>query len=768
MDTDTTASDGGEDEDQVRLLAESWSEGEQDAIAAEQGLRWHTRTESKAACKQQQHHVNQKKKKKLDTQLPSAPKQSVDWTFMRRLMSILQVVYPNDAHGRRHLLLGPVSLFLVSCLQLWVVSLTGGVFAGFYESITNDDRHQLLKVLFQGVAVTTASALLDALIKFIADIVAWQMRRALSGNLHSKYFDRLSFYHIRPLLDNPDQRITQDVDYLAQSARDILVGMVGSPLVLILYTYLTFTHISWYAPLVIWTYYVAGYVVTKFIMSPVANAVFEQEKLEGDYRFTHAHVRSSAESIAMCRAQELEQLCVDWRLGLVMRNQMRIALWRWLLNGVSGTFSYTAPILNYLLIGIPIVFFGFRPSGSAGNVSGFVAEASFYSIMLASGFSKFFESAHDIAGLAGYTARIGHLQETLDNMGDSLNVSPSNDEDDDPQGDGGDEKDDSDGVDEARDEVGDEELELLASYKRSPDPNGDGDGDGDSDGDGDGDGDGGVVVGMDGRSVSGPHIKLSGVTVFTPRGQPLVRDINLSMECGVNVLVMGPCGIGKSSIIRALNGIWPFKGTIVKPNRLSLIRGAPAPPPFPAVISATQSAPPSLFYLPQEPYVPYGSLLSQVMFPERRFSEAVLRRARQMVIAVGLESLLSREQDEDVYDHFVAVSSTVSSRPTPTSASAPSTHLSWTACLSPGEKQLLVFARLLYHSPDFAVLDEATSCLPEDVEEKLYRLCRERNITILSVGHRASLLAYHQRLLLVAADGTCELKDIVRKEVDVK
>jgi ABC-type uncharacterized transport system fused permease/ATPase subunit len=132
------------------------------------------------------------------------------------------------------------------------------------------------------------------------------------------------------------------------------------------------------------------------------------------------------------------------------------------------------------------------------------------------------------------------------------------------------------------------------------------------------------------------------------------------------------------------------------------------------------SSTPKMFYLPQKPYLFRGNLREQIIYPLASKAEGNIsdENAAALLELVNLSHLL------DVYQL--------------------DQETNWTDVLSPGEQQLLSFARLLFHSPSFAILDEATSSLPEDVESALYTLCNKRNITLLSVGHRKSLKIHHK------------------------
>ena len=211
---------------------------------------------------------------------------------------------------------------------------------------------------------------------------------------------------------------------------------------------------------------------------------------------------------------------------------------------------------------------------------------------------------------------------------------------------------------------------------------------------------GGGVRRADGSAA---HLAVEGVDLYLPDGQPLVANVNLSLQRGDTVLLGGASGMGKSTLLRAIAGIWPFgQGEI---------RGA-------------RDA--RFLFLPQKPYLPIGTLREVVSFPmpAKGADDATLREALEVV---GLPGLAGRLDE--------------------------SRH--WALQLSPGEQQRIAFARALVQKPDWLFLDEATSAVDESTETRLYRLVRERlgDTTVFSIGHRATLRAFHARQLLVQRNG---------------
>jgi len=199
------------------------------------------------------------------------------------------------------------------------------------------------------------------------------------------------------------------------------------------------------------------------------------------------------------------------------------------------------------------------------------------------------------------------------------------------------------------------------------------------------------------HSVASPkrEITLQQLVVKLPNGAPLVAVDHFSLRPGERTLVTGPSGAGKSTLFRAIAGIWPFgDGAIEIPANAALMM------------------------LPQRPYLPIGTLHAAVVYPGEDASFSA-DRIREVLRDVGLPQFTARLEEE--------------------------AH--WNRMLSLGEQQRLGLARALLHAPDYLFLDEATASLDEPSEAALYRLVAEQlpATTIVSIGHRSTLDAFHQR-----------------------
>jgi vitamin B12/bleomycin/antimicrobial peptide transport system ATP-binding/permease protein len=209
-------------------------------------------------------------------------------------------------------------------------------------------------------------------------------------------------------------------------------------------------------------------------------------------------------------------------------------------------------------------------------------------------------------------------------------------------------------------------------------------------------------------------LKLEQLTICTPgRGRVLVKELSFELHAEQSLMIMGPSGSGKSSVLRTIAGLWPGGG------------GSLERPAFN-----------QLMFLPQRPYMVEGSLREQLLYPY----------GNQVISDTDIGKVLADVNLADVFERVDGDLDCV---------------LDWGNVLSLGEQQRIAFARLFLRMPKFAFLDEATSALDEENQRELYQRIRDSGISFISVGHRTTLVEFHDRILELDRSGTWEIHSSV-------
>lgn len=457
----------------------------------------------------------------------------------------------------------------------------------------------------------------------------WMTEEYLARWMRGQVYYRLQV--LRSDTDNPDQRISEDINQFVTLTLTLLVGALKQ-----LTTLGAFAVVLWNlsgaltVPIGSETFTIYGYmfwlsllyagvgsVLVHLVGRKLIRLNFDQQRYEADFRFSMMRVRENSESIAFYRGEMAETQGFKERFANVIKNYWGLMRRTKLLNFYVNGYGQLA-IIFPLIMAAPRYYAGeIALGGLMQTISAFGRVQDALSFFVDS-YSSIAELSAVIQRLSGFTAHIN----------EAAAVPPMIVHEDDAE---------------------------------------------------------------DALCLSDLHVAL-------PHSAELFAVSTLTLSQGSRALVTGESGVGKSTLLRAVAGIWfAGSGTVTMPEGSSRL------------------------FLPQHPYLPLGTLRRALSYP---CTAAVSDTEMARVLAqVGLPHLAPRLSDTD----------------------------DWSRILSLGEQQRLAFARILLIRPDWIFLDEATSALDEPRERALYELLRQELPAsgIISVGHRSTLYALHETELRI-------------------
>uniref|UniRef100_A0A673WP48 ATP-binding cassette, sub-family D (ALD), member 4 n=1 Tax=Salmo trutta TaxID=8032 RepID=A0A673WP48_SALTR len=342
-------------------------------------------------------------------------KPKLDWRFVQRFCSIQRVLFPSWS-SQNVLMLG--TLVGVTLTEQLIIYQVGVIPSQFYEVLSDKDYGAFKNLAGLAFLLILLNSTLKSVDQYICSLMSVSWRKSLTESLHRAYFQGNVYYTLNVLredIDNPDQRISQDTERLCKQMSTMASRLIISPFTLVYYTYQCYYSTGWIGPVSIFGYFIVGTITNKILMGPIVSTLFEQEKLEGDFRFKHMQIRSNAESASFYRAGKVEHMRTDRRLQTLLRCQKSLMNKElWLYIGVN-TFDYLGGILSYIIISIPI-FSGVYNNLSPGELSALISKNAFVCIYLISCFSQLIDLSTTLSDVAGYTHRIGELREVMDDI----------------------------------------------------------------------------------------------------------------------------------------------------------------------------------------------------------------------------------------------------------------------------------------------------------------------------------------------------------------
>ncbi|ORY36423.1 hypothetical protein BCR33DRAFT_683445 [Rhizoclosmatium globosum] len=511
------------------------------------------------------------------------------------------------------------------------------------------------------MAMAVPATYTNSMLAYLQKKLAIAFRTRLTNHLHELYTQNMTFYKVGNLDDrikNADQLITQDVSRFC-TALSSLYSNITKPILDVLICNAQLSFAVGLEPLIITNIMVQGTSLLLRKCTPAYGALAATEqKLEGEFRFTHSRLVENAEEVAMFRGEAVEHgILEDAYAGLVkhINKILKVRIWHGMLE--DYIIKYLWGGFGFALCGAPVFFdLSGASNGDSGEIivgnrtKGLVTNRRLL-LQASDAFGRVMYAYKDLAELAGYTSRVTLLLDVLQDM-----------------------------------QTNTFQKKLVSNCNKA------------------------VLAGKGDFTETVQEIEFEHVPIVSPNGDTLIKNLNFKLTPGMHLLIVGPNGSGKSSLFRILGGLWPLYGGVVhKPNRKKI------------------------FYIPQRPYLSVGTLRDQIIYPD---THADMKKRN--VTDADLLQLLSKVQILHI----------VSSNPLGLEA-----ERDWKDVLAGGDKQRIAMARLFYHRPTFAILDECTSSVSMDAEKLLYTHAQELGISVMTVSHRPSLWKYHNWILQFDGEG---------------
>ncbi|GAQ88416.1 ABC transporter D family member 4 [Klebsormidium nitens] len=316
---------------------------------------------------------------------------------------------------------GALLLAALSVLEVLVIAQVGVLPGLFYKALLDNDVKLFASAMWRSLLWYSSAALCAGVKLGVSEMLALQWRKRLTLAAHSRYCRDSNVFHLMKegAVDNPDQRVAQEIQLFSTGLAQLLHKTVVAPLMIAYYTVLVWSYVGWTGPLAVYLFFSVGTLGARCLISPIAALVAKQEKLEGDFRVAHVRLRNNAEQVALYASSPVERTALNLDLNHVLTNQRSLVIRHTILELGSKAYDYSGSILNYAILALPI-FVGIYGKGAEvdkGAIAQLVSNASFAILTLIYSFTQLIDAAKVLSDVAGVTGRVAGLFEALERMG---------------------------------------------------------------------------------------------------------------------------------------------------------------------------------------------------------------------------------------------------------------------------------------------------------------------------------------------------------------